>query len=108
MDTYTVLYLTWTANKDFLYSTWNAARCHAAAWKGAGLGQNGFMLCAWLSAFAVHLNTPVQKKKKESPLQSQFPLHPSNNFSQFLTGSEARQPPLVYCQPWNFIHMLFV
>ena len=56
MDMYTVLYLTWTTNRDFLYSTWNAAQCHAAAWKGAGFGQNGFMLCVWLSAFAAHLN----------------------------------------------------
>ena len=40
--------------------------------------------------------TPVQKKKKkkESPLQSQFPLHPSNNFFQCLTGSESRQAPI--------------
>ena len=68
------------------------------------LVENGFTLHVWLSAFAVCLkltmllisDTPIQNKKlkiKESPLQSQFPLHPSSNFSQFWAGSEARQAP---------------
>ena len=35
---YTLLYLTWITNKDLLYSTWNSAQCHGAAWMGAEFG----------------------------------------------------------------------
>ena len=31
MVMYTLLYLKWITNKDLLYSTGNAARCHVAA-----------------------------------------------------------------------------
>ena len=34
MVVYTQLYLKWITNKDRLYSTWNSARCYAAAWMG--------------------------------------------------------------------------
>ena len=40
---YTLLYLKWMTNKDLLYSTWNSAQCHVAAWMGAGLGENEYM-----------------------------------------------------------------
>ena len=40
---YTLLYLKWITNKDLLYSTWNSAQCHVAAWMGGGLGENGYM-----------------------------------------------------------------
>ena len=39
----TLLYLKWMTNKDLLYSTWNSAQCHVAAWMGAGLGENEYM-----------------------------------------------------------------
>ena len=35
---YTLLYLRWITNKDLLYTTWNSAQCHVAAWMGAGFG----------------------------------------------------------------------
>ena len=38
IDKYTFLNLTWITNKDLLYSTWNSAQCHGAAWMGAEFG----------------------------------------------------------------------
>ena len=34
IDMYTLLYLKWIANRDLLYSIWNSAQCHVAAWMG--------------------------------------------------------------------------
>ena len=33
VDTYTMLYLKWIANKDLLYSTLNSAQCYVVSWK---------------------------------------------------------------------------
>ena len=38
MVMYTLPYLKWITNKDLLYSTWNSAQCHVAAWTGGGFG----------------------------------------------------------------------
>ena len=38
MDMYTLLYLTWIANKDLLYSTGNSAHCYVAPWTGGEFG----------------------------------------------------------------------
>ena len=34
MDTYTLLYLKWVTSRDLMYSIWNSAQCHVAAWMG--------------------------------------------------------------------------
>ena len=39
MDMYTLLYLKWITNKDFLYSTRNSAQCYVAAWIGGEFGE---------------------------------------------------------------------
>ena len=37
MNTYTLLYLAWIANKVLLYSTGNSAQCCMSAWMGGGV-----------------------------------------------------------------------
>ena len=37
MAMYTLLNLKWITNKDLLYSTWNSAQYHVAAWMGRGI-----------------------------------------------------------------------
>ena len=34
MDMYTLLYLKWVTSRDLMYSIWNSAQCHVAAWMG--------------------------------------------------------------------------
>ena len=55
MDVYTLLYLKWITNKDVLYSAWNSAQCHVAAWMGVGFGGEWIHVYVRLSPFAVHL-----------------------------------------------------
>ena len=43
MDIYALLYLKWITNKDLLYSTWNSAQCHIAAWMGGKFGEERYM-----------------------------------------------------------------
>ena len=52
---YTLLHLKWITNKDLLYSTWNSAQCHVAAWTGGGFGGECTHVYVWLSPSAVHL-----------------------------------------------------
>ena len=54
MVIYTLLYLKWITNKDLLYSTWNCAQCHVAAWMGEAFGGEWMHAYAWLSPFAIH------------------------------------------------------
>ena len=55
MDLYTLLDLTWIANKDLLYSTGNSAQCCVAAWMGGEFGGEWIHVYVWLSPFGVHL-----------------------------------------------------
>ena len=55
MDVYTLLYLKWITNKDVLYSAWNSAQCHVAAWMGGEFGGEWIHVYVWLSTFALHL-----------------------------------------------------
>ena len=55
MDVYTLLYLKWITNKDVLYSAWNSAQCHVAAWMGGEFGAKWIHVQVWLSPFTVHL-----------------------------------------------------
>ena len=62
-----------------LYSTWNSAQYHVAAWMGVGFGGEGYT-CVWLSPFTVHLKltallisyTPIQNKKFRSKKQKDY------------------------------------
>ena len=54
-DMYTLLYLKWKSNSDLLYSTWNSAQCHVAAWMGGELGGEWIHIDVRLSPFADHL-----------------------------------------------------
>ena len=76
MDMYTRLYLRWITNKDLLYSTWNSAQCHVAAWMGGSLGENGYMyMYGWVpSLFTWNITTllmgytPIQNKRFKNSL----------------------------------------
>ena len=72
VDTYTLPYLKWIANKDLLYSTWNSAQYYVAAGWEEGLGKNGDMyicmaeaLCCSPETITILLisYTLIQKKK---------------------------------------------
>ena len=49
MDIDTLLYLKWITNKDLMYSTWNSAQCHVAAWVGGEFGGEWTHVHVWLS-----------------------------------------------------------
>ena len=49
MDIDTLLYLKWITNKDLMYSTWNSAQCHVAAWVGGEFGEEWTHVHVWLS-----------------------------------------------------------
>ena len=56
MDRYILLDLKWITNKDLpLYSTWNTAKCYAAAWIRGEFGGQWTLLHLRLSPFAVQL-----------------------------------------------------
>ena len=55
MDTYTLLYLKWIANRGLLYSRGNSAQCCVAAWMGGEFGGEWIHGYVWLSPFDVHL-----------------------------------------------------
>ena len=57
MAMYTLLNLKWITNKDLLYTTWNSAQYHVAAWMGRGVwGGGGWIhVYVWLSPFSIHL-----------------------------------------------------
>ena len=72
MDMYPVLYLKWITNKDLLYSTWNSAQCHVAAWMGGESGGKmdtcvcmAEALCCPPETTTTSLTgyTPIQNKK---------------------------------------------
>ena len=56
---------------NLLYSIWNSAQCHVAAWMGQGFGEEWIHIYVWLSPFAVHMKlttlligyTPIENKK---------------------------------------------
>ena len=52
---YTLLYLQWITNKVPLYSTWDSAHCHMAAWMGGDFGGEWIHVYVWLSPISVHL-----------------------------------------------------
>ena len=55
MGRYTLLYLKWITNKDLLYSTWNSAQYHVAAWTRGVFGGEWIHAYVWLCPFAIHL-----------------------------------------------------
>ena len=54
IDTYTLLNLKWTNNKDLLYSTGNSAQRPVAAWMGGEFGGEWVPVYICLSPFAIH------------------------------------------------------
>ena len=40
IEIYTLLYLKWITNKDFLSSAWNSAQCYVAAWVEGEFGMD--------------------------------------------------------------------
>ena len=46
MDTYTLLYLKWRANRDLLYSIWNSAQCYVTTWMGGKF--EGQWICVYV------------------------------------------------------------
>ena len=55
MDMYPLLYSKWITNKNLLYSTWNSAQCHVAAWKQEAFRGKCVHVYVCLSTFGVHL-----------------------------------------------------
>ena len=55
MNMYTRLYSKRITNKVPLYSTWNSAQCHVAAWIGGAFRGEWILVYVWLSPFPVHL-----------------------------------------------------
>ena len=55
IEIYTLLYLKWITNKDFLSSAWNSAQCYVAAWVGGGFGGEWIHVYVGLSPIAIHL-----------------------------------------------------
>ena len=53
MDFYTLLYINWITNKDFLYGTWNSTQYYVAAWMGGEFEGEWIHVYVWLSPFAV-------------------------------------------------------
>ena len=45
VDMYTLLYLAWISNKEFLYSTGNSAQCYVAACMGEEFGGEWIHVC---------------------------------------------------------------
>ena len=58
MHVYTLLYLKylkWIINKDLLYSTWNSAQCHVAAWIGGEFEGERILVYGLVSALHLKL-----------------------------------------------------
>ena len=55
MNTYTLLCLKWTTNKDRLYSTWNSAQCAVAASMGGEFKGEWTHVYVWLNPFVIYL-----------------------------------------------------
>jgi len=73
MAMYTLLNLKWITNKDLLYSTWDSAQYHVAAWMVRGICGGGMDTCVCVAeslccspetVIAVLIGyTPIQNKK---------------------------------------------
>ena len=55
MDMDTLLYLKWITNKALMYSTWNSAQCHVAAWIGGEFEGEWILVYGLVSALHLKL-----------------------------------------------------
>ena len=53
MDFYTLLYINWITNKDFLYGTWNSTQYYVAAWMGGEFEGEWIHIYVCLSPFCL-------------------------------------------------------